>query len=87
MKDIKLTAAEFDRCFGPYQKLVEAGPLWIASESGETLVMVSAKEFRRLRMRDREAIYAWELTAEEVDAIAQAEPPPEAAEFDHELKE
>jgi hypothetical protein len=47
--------------------------------------MISIDEYQRLKRRDRIARAAWEFSEQEIEAIRRAEPPPEAAAFNHEL--
>ena len=86
MTNITLTAAEFEQRFGCYREVARREPVSISSESGDTVVLMSGEEYRRLKRRDRQALYVWELSDEQLEAIAKAEPPPETAAFNHEVK-
>ena len=83
---IRVTAAEFQRKFGRYRESAQREPVAITSHGRESVVLLSAEEYRRLKQQDRQARYVWELEPAELDAISRAEPPAEAAEFDHELE-
>ena len=45
----------------------------------------SVDEYERLKRRNRQALAVEELSDTEIDAISSAEPPAEAAQYDHEL--
>ena len=52
----------------------------------ESLVVLSAGEFRRLKALDaRQALYAWELPEDLAEALDESQPPAFTAQFDHEL--
>jgi PHD/YefM family antitoxin component YafN of YafNO toxin-antitoxin module len=61
-------------------------PVSITNHGRESLILISAAEYRRLKELDRRALHPWELSDEEIAAIAAGEPPSEAAAFDHEYK-
>ena len=81
-----VTAAEFQKNFGQYREKAQHGPVTVTSYGRESVVLVSVDEYKRLKSYDREALYVWELSDEEIEGIAKAEAPPEAAQYDHELK-
>ncbi len=81
-----VTAAEFQKNFGQYREKAQQGPVTVTSYGRESVVLVSVGEYKRLKSHDREALYVWELSDEEIEGIAKAEAPPEAARYDHELK-
>ncbi len=47
-------------------------------------MILSSQEYARLKRRDRRAVSVRNLSDAEIEAILSAEPPPEAAEFEHE---
>jgi PHD/YefM family antitoxin component YafN of YafNO toxin-antitoxin module len=61
-------------------------PVAITSYGRDSLVLLSAEEYRRLKQRDRRALHPWELDEDAVAALEAAQPPAEAASFDDELK-
>jgi prevent-host-death family protein len=83
---MSVTSAEFQRAFGRYREAALQGPITITNHGRESLVLLSAEEYRRLKRRDRDALLVTELSASDLDAIAKAEIPAEAVEFDDELK-
>ena len=48
-------------------------------------MVVQSGEYERLKRRDRQALAMEELSAAEIEAISRAEPPAEAARYDHEV--
>ena len=79
------TAAEFQRRIGHYQDRALVEPIMVTRNGRERLVLISADEFRRLKRRDRRVMGLDDFTEADLHAIRNAEPPPEAAAFDHEL--
>jgi prevent-host-death family protein len=85
MTMISVTSAEFQKSFGRYREVAQREPVTITSHGRESLVLLSAEEYRRLKRLDRRALYPWELDEQTLEALEKAEPPLEAAQFDHEL--
>lgn len=48
-------------------------------------MILSVDEYERLKRRDCQAIAVEDLSDAEIEAISRAEPPVEAAQYDHEL--
>ncbi len=69
-----VTAVEMQRRFGKLREEAQRGPVGITNHGRESLVLLSAEEYRRLKSLDRVAQYAWETPADEVDRIAETEP-------------
>lgn len=82
----KVSSGEFQRAFGHYRELALQTPVSITNHGRDSLVLLSANEYRRLKQLDRRALYPWELNEEALRAIEAAEPPAEAAAFDRENK-
>lgn len=82
---VTVSAAEFQKNFGQYRERAQSEAVTVTSYGRDSVVLVSAKEYERLKSRDRQALYAWELSHEEVENIARTEAPPETAQYDHEL--
>jgi prevent-host-death family protein len=80
-----VSAADFQRKIGHYKDLALVEPVAITNSGRERLVLLSAEEYRRLTRRDREVVRVEELTETDLEAIRKAEPPAEAAAFDHEV--
>jgi prevent-host-death family protein len=83
---VSVTSAEFQKSFGRYREVAQREPVTITSYGRESLVLLSAEEYRRLKQHDRKALHPWELSKDALAALEAAEPSAEAALFDHELK-
>jgi prevent-host-death family protein len=81
---MKATAAEVGKNFGLFADKALAEPVTITKYGREHLVLISAEEYARLKRRDRQVYRVGEIPADLVEAIRTAEPPAEAAAFDHE---
>jgi prevent-host-death family protein len=84
---VSITSAELQRNFGQYREKALREPLSVTHHGRESLVVMSADEFKRLKALDtRQALYAWELPDDLAEALGTAVPAPETAQFDHEMK-
>jgi prevent-host-death family protein len=82
---VKITAAELQKQFGRYREVAIREPVSITHHGRESLVMLSADEYRRLKALDsRNAVRPWELPDDLALAIETATPPEATREFDHE---
>ena len=81
----RVTSTEFQKKVGLYQDMALMEPLTVTRNGRDKIVVLSAEEFGRLKRRDREVLRVEELTTEDLQAIADAKPPAEAASFDHEV--
>ena len=84
MASITVTSGEFLRSYGRYSSAAQREPVAITNHGRESLVLMSAEEYKRLKSRDRQALHPWELSEGDVQALEAAETPAETAEFDHE---
>jgi prevent-host-death family protein len=82
-----VSAAEFQRNLGRYQDKAQSEPVTITKHGRESLVLVSAEEYRRLKRRDRKAFSIEEVSDETLAAIEKAKVPDEYAYLDAELKD
>lgn len=82
---ISVTSAKLQKSFGRYSEAAQREPVTVTSHGRESLVLLSAEEYRRLKRLDRRALYPWELDEQALGALEKAEPLAEAAQFDHEL--
>ena len=78
-------SADFQKKIGHYQDLALVQPVMVTRNGRERLVLLSAAEFKRLKRRDREVLRVEDFTEADLEAIREAEPPAEAAAFDHEV--
>ncbi len=81
----RVTATDFQKKIGLYQDMALKEPLAITRNGHEKIVVLSAEEYHRLKRRDREVLRVEDLTTEDLEAIAAAKPPAEAASFDQEV--
>jgi prevent-host-death family protein len=86
MSDASVTSAAFQKNFGRYREVAIREPLIITNHGRESLVLLSADEYRRLKQRDREALLVSELGDTDIEAIGNAAIPQAFAAFDHELE-
>jgi prevent-host-death family protein len=80
------SAAEVARNFGRFKELAQRGAVAVTSHGRESVVLVSADEYARLKaLDDRVALFAHELPADLVEALETAVAPESGKVFDHEL--
>jgi prevent-host-death family protein len=83
---VTVKSADLRRQFTRYRELALKEPVSVTHNGRESLVVLSADEFKRLKALDtREALFAWELPRDLIEALETAEPPAFTAQFDHEL--
>ena len=87
MANSSVTSAEFQKSFGRYREAALKEPLIITNHGRESLVLLSADEYRRLKRRDRRVMGLDDFTEADLALIAAAEAPPVATAFDHELED
>lgn len=80
-----VSAGDFQRKIGHYQDRALVEPVLVTCNGRERLVLMSADEYRRLKRRDRQVMTLDDFTEADLEAIRKAEPPAEAAAFDHEM--
>jgi prevent-host-death family protein len=84
---VTITAAELQKQFGRYRDMAIKEPLSVTHHGRESLVILSAEEYKRLKSFDnRQSLYAWELPDDVVNALDRVEIPVEAEQFNHEAK-
>ncbi len=81
----KITSAEFQKGFGRYREAALKAPLTITNHGRDSLVLLAADEYQRLKSLDRQALFVTELSEADVQAMAEAAVPAEATAFDHEV--
>jgi PHD/YefM family antitoxin component YafN of YafNO toxin-antitoxin module len=82
---VRVSSGDLQRKAGYIQDLALVGPVTITNNGRDRLVMMSIEEYRRLKRRDRQVMGLEDFTEADLESIRNAEPPPEAAAFDHEL--
>lgn len=84
-----ISAKDFQRHPGRYQRLAQAAPVTITNHGEPSLVLMSVREYERLKRRDRQVLVVDELSAVEADdllaALKDSAPTAEAAQFNKEV--
>ncbi|HLG63094.1 MAG TPA: type II toxin-antitoxin system prevent-host-death family antitoxin [Ktedonosporobacter sp.] len=84
---LKVPSGDFQKHIGRYQDIALTQPVVVTSRGRERTVLISTDEYHRLKRRDRQVMAAADFTDAELEEIANAEIPAEAAAFNHEFKE
>lgn len=83
---VKISSAEFQKNFGRYQDVALKEPVTVTRNGRDRTVLLSIEEYERLKRRDRRVMSLDDFTDEDIAAIEQAQVPPEAAQFNHEVE-
>ena len=86
MEPTKVTASEFQQAFGMLSDKARHEPVVITKHGRDSLVVMAAEEWARLKRRDRQVGLTIELPEEWVDAVRSAKVPEEFAPLDADLK-
>ncbi len=86
METIRVTSSEFQQAFGALSDKARHEPVVITKHGRDSLVVMAAEEWERLRRRDRRAGLTTELPEEWVVAVRLAKVPEEFTHLDAELK-
>ena len=86
MDATRVTASQFQQAFGTLSDLARREPVVITKHGRDSLVMMAAEEWERLKRRDRRVGSAGELPAEWLEAVREAKVPDDLAYLDEELK-
>ncbi len=84
---MRISSADFLKNFETLLDNALSKPIIITRDGRNRLVVLSVEEYNRLKRRDRRVLRIEDFTPEEMEAIAQAEVPPECAYLDDELKD
>ena len=87
MAHLKISSAVFQKGFGRYREAALKAPITITNHGRDSLVLMSASEYDQLRRRERRVMGLEDFTDQDLAAIELAEPPGEAAAFDHECND
>jgi prevent-host-death family protein len=85
--EVRVTAAEFHRNVGHYQDVALTKPVAITKNGRGRTVLISMKEYERLKSRDRQVFSAGETPDYLIEAIRKAEMSPEYDYLNDELKD
>lgn len=84
---VTVTAADLQKQFGRYRDIAQREPVSVTHHGRESLVVLSADEYKRLKSLDqRRALFAWELSDQEDEALGAVEVPGDGARFDQEYR-
>ena len=86
MQNTRVSASEFQQAFGALSDKARHEPVVITKHGRDSLVIMSAEEWERLKRRDRRVGLTAELPEEWVEAVRNAKVPDEFAHLDDELK-
>lgn len=87
-QDPRISSADLAKHFGLHADRARQGePVRTTKYGRDDLVLLSAREYDRLKNRDRRVYSIEEIPDKWIEAIANAEPPAEAKAFDHEVPE
>lgn len=84
---MKVTSGELLRHFGRYHDAARQNPVTITKHGRDSVVMVSAEEYERLKRRDRQVLRVEELDEGFLQALEAAQVPAEHAHLNDELKD
>jgi prevent-host-death family protein len=84
---VRVTTAELVRNWGTLADRALVEPVTVTRNGRDRLVVISAEEYARLKRRDRRVVRTEELSEDEVEMIARAEPSAEHAHLDRLLDE
>lgn len=84
---VTITVTQLQDDFERYLDMAQREPVSIEKKGEDSVVIMSAEEYKRLKVYDdRQAVYPWELPNEVIAALDSVEVPEETARFDHEYK-
>ena len=81
-----VSSVEASKAFGRISRQALVAPLTITHHGHDSLVLMSAAEYQRLKSRDRQVYTLDDVPDEIADAVRTARAPAEAAAFDHEVE-
>lgn len=79
-----VSSAQFQKAFGRYREVALRTPVVITNHGRESLVLMSAEEYRRLQRGAPRALRPREMAEDDIAALEAPLPPGEGAAFDHE---
>ena len=85
---VKVSAGELAKQFGTYAEKAQREPVTITKHGRDSLVLISAEAYERLKSFDtREAYSVFDLPDDVAEAILAATAPEWTAMYDHEVEE
>ena len=86
MAELSFTSTEFQKAFGRIREAALKDPVTITHHGRDSLVLISAEEYRRLKRLEPRALYPWELSEQDISALEAPLAEASGADFDHEWK-
>ena len=86
MPPTRVTASEFRHDFGALTDKARREPVVITKRGRDSIVVMSAEEWNRLKQRDRRVGSTAELSKEWLEPVRRSKVPDEFANLDDELK-
>jgi prevent-host-death family protein len=86
MQTTRVSASEFQQAFGALSDKARHEPVVITKHGRDSLVVMSAEEWERLKRRDRKVGLTAELPEEWIEAVRSAKVPEEFAPLNAELE-
>ena len=83
-RGVRVTSTEFQKGFGHYREAALKEPVTITNHGRESLVVMAADEYHRLKRRQRRVMGLADFSDADLAAIEASEIPAEAMAFDHE---
>ena len=85
MAPTQVTSSEFQQAFGALSDKARHEPVVITKHGRDSLVVMAAEEWERLKRRDRQVFAVGDLPEEIIEAIRNTEMDPRHAQLDDEL--
>ncbi|MHA3795513.1 type II toxin-antitoxin system Phd/YefM family antitoxin [Sphingomonas sp. YL-JM2C] len=82
-----VSSVEASKAFGRISRQALVAPLTITHHGHDSLVLMSAAEYQRLKRRDRQVLTLADFTEEDRAAVAASRAPAEAAAFNDEIQD
>lgn len=82
-----VSSVEASKSFGRISRQALVAPLTITHHGHDSLVLMSAAEYQRLKRRDREVLTMADFTDEDRAEVAASRAPAEASAFDGEVQD
>lgn len=84
---VRVSSTEFGKEVGRYQDMALSQPVIVTRNGRDRTIMISAKEYVRLKRRDRQVFASGEMPETLLDAIERSEMDPRHRHLDNLLKD
>lgn len=84
---VRISEGECQQQWGKLRDMIMSEPVTITSNGHDQMVVMTAEEYNRLKRRDRRVMGLADFTEEDLRLLREMDAPPEAAAFDHEMKD